>query len=123
MIGQYLPMIIFGVTLNAAAQLLLKKGMTIIGEFSFNWSGITTVGWSVMTNFFVIGGLSCYIMSVLIWLGILSRIEVTAAYPLLSIGYIVTAVAGYLFFGETLSVIRILGIGVIIVGVYLVSKS
>ena len=62
-------------------------------------------------------------MSVVVWLLVLSRVQVSYAYPMLSIGYIVNAVAAYYLFGEDLSFIRIAGIVVIIMGVYLISRS
>ena len=53
----------------------------------------------------------------------LSRVEVSFAYPILSVGYIVVAIAGYFLLDESLGWSRILGIFVIILGVYLVSRS
>lgn len=119
----YLPLILFGVFLNAAAQLFLREGMRRIGHFDFTWSNLFPIALQVAGNVFVLGGLLCYIVSVAVWLMVLSRVEVSYAYPLLSVGYIVTAVAGYYLFQENLSVTRILGIVIIIVGVYFVTKS
>ena len=65
----------------------------------------------------------CYALSILLWMAVLSKVEVSFAYPFLSIGYVVAAVVGYYFFGESLSVIRIVGIVIICIGVYLISRS
>ena len=54
---------------------------------------------------------------------VLSKVEVSFAYPFLSIGYVVTAFAGYWLLGESLSVMRIVGILVICIGVYLISRG
>jgi len=62
-------------------------------------------------------------VSVGVWLLVLSRVEVSFAYPLLSVGYIVNAVAGYYLFQENLSLTRITGILIICVGVYFVTRS
>ena len=62
-------------------------------------------------------------ISVVVWIMALSRVEVSIAYPMLSIGYVVNAVAAYLLFGEAVGVQRLVGIGVIIVGVYIVARS
>ena len=68
-------------------------------------------------------GILAYVMSVVVWLLVLSRVEVSFAYPLLSVGYIVNAIAGYYLFQENLSLTRITGILIIVAGVYLVTRS
>jgi multidrug transporter EmrE-like cation transporter len=112
-----------GVLLNAAAQLFLKEGMRRIGHFEFVWGNIVPIGIQVAGNIFVLAGLLCYVISVVVWLLVLSRVEVSFAYPLLSVGYIVNAVAGYYLFQENLSITRITGILIICAGVYLVTRS
>ena len=119
----YLPLIMLGVMLNAAAQLFLKEGMRRIGHYEFVWANIVPIGFMVAGNLFVLAGLACYIVSVGVWLLVLSRVEVSFAYPLLSVGYIVNAVAGYYLFQENLSLTRITGILIICVGVYFVTRS
>jgi multidrug transporter EmrE-like cation transporter len=71
----------------------------------------------------VLGGLGCYVISVLIWIMALSRVEVSIAYPMLSIGYVVNALAAWYLFGEAVTAQRMVGIGTIIVGVFLVARS
>ena len=119
----YLPLIMLGVLLNAAAQLFLKEGMRRIGYFEFTWANALPIGLQAAGNIFVLGGLLCYAISVAVWLMVLSRVEVSYAYPLLSVGYIVNAVAGYYLFQENLSLTRITGIVIICLGVYFVTKS
>ena len=119
----YFPLIMLGVLLNAAAQLFLKEGMRRIGHFEFVWADIVPITIQVAGNVFVLGGLLCYVVSVAVWLLVLSRVEVSFAYPLLSVGYIVNAVGGYYLFQENLSLTRITGILIICVGVYFVTRS
>jgi multidrug transporter EmrE-like cation transporter len=116
-------LILLGVLLNAAAQLLLKAGMTQIGHFEFSMANVVPIALKVMMNFPIVAGLTAYVVSVVVWLLVLSRVQVSYAYPMLSIGYVVNAVAAYFLFGESLSVVRVTGIFVIIAGVYLVSQS
>ena len=120
---RYLPLILLGVLLNAMAQLCLKQGMRQVGHFAFSLENILPIGFKVAINPFVFTGLMCYVISVLVWLMALSRVEVSFAYPLLSVGYIVTAFAGQFFFGETLGPVRWAGILVICFGVYLITRS
>ncbi len=116
-------LILLGVLLNAAAQLLLKSGMNQIGHFDFSMNNLVPIGFKVMGNAPIISGLTMYVFSVVVWLLVLSRVQVSYAYPMLSIGYVVNALAAYYLFDEPLSSMRVLGIFVIIAGVYLVAKS
>jgi len=119
----YLPLIMLGVLLNAAAQLFLKEGMRRIGHFEFILPNVLPIAIQVAGNIFILSGLLCYIISVVVWLLVLSRVEVSFAYPLLSVGYIVNAVAGYYLFQENLSISRLTGIIIICIGVYFVTRS
>ena len=71
----------------------------------------------------IMGGMACYVVSLVVWIMGLSRVEVSVAYPMLSIGYLINAVAAWYLFGESLTALRLTGIGFIIVGVFLVAKS
>jgi drug/metabolite transporter (DMT)-like permease len=121
--AMYLPIILVGVLLNAAAQLCLKQGMNKVGHFAFSWQNILPIGQQVFLNPYILLGLFSYVVSVVVWLLALSRVDVSYAYPMLSIGYIVNAVAAYLWLHESLSMMKILGIAVIMLGVYLMSRT
>lgn len=112
-----------GVLLNAGAQLLLKAGTNSVGVFEFSRENLLPVGWKIATEPHILGGLACYIVSVVVWIMALSRVEVSIAYPLLSVGYVVNAIAAWYLFGEAVTVTRLLGIGIIIIGVYVVARS
>jgi len=116
-------LVLLGVLLNAAAQLLLKAGTNSVGQFEFSRDNIVPVGWQLVTEPHIMGGLTCYVISVVVWIMALSRVEVSIAYPMLSIGYVVNALAAWWLFGEAVSVTRLAGIGVIIIGVYIVARS
>jgi multidrug transporter EmrE-like cation transporter len=112
-----------GVLLNAGAQLLLKAGTNSVGVFEFSRDNIVPVGWKLATEPHIVGGLACYVISVVVWVMALSRVEVSVAYPLLSVGYVVNAIAAWYLFGEAVTPMRLAGIGIIIVGVCLVTRS
>lgn len=116
-------LVMLGVLLNAAAQLLLKAGTNAVGTFAFSADNVLPVGWKLATEPHIVGGLTCYVISVAVWIMALSRLEVSIAYPMLSVGYVVNAIAAWYLFGEALSVMRLTGIGIIILGVYVVSRS
>lgn len=115
--------LITGVLLNAAAQLMLKAGTNRLGVITLtadNWFG-TFVRMATESHF--IGGAALYAVSLVVWILGLSRVPVSVAYPMLSLGYVVNAIAAHYLFGEAVSVQRWLGIGFIIAGVWLVAKS
>jgi multidrug transporter EmrE-like cation transporter len=112
-----------GVLLNAGAQLLLKAGTNAVGVFEFSRGNLVPVGWELATEPHIIGGLGCYVLSVIVWIMALSRVEVSIAYPMLSIGYVVNALAAWYLFGEAVTLTRLAGIGIIIIGVYIVARS
>lgn len=116
-------LILLGVMLNTGAQLMLKAGMTQIGHFDFNLSNAFPIGMKVMSSPSIIMGLTMYVVSVGVWILVLSRVEVSFAYPMLSMGYIVNALAANYLFGEPLTSLRVLGIFIIIAGVYLVAQG
>jgi multidrug transporter EmrE-like cation transporter len=116
-------LILTGVLLNAVAQLLLKAGTTRIGEFAFSFANIVPIGKAVAVQPHILGGLACYGVSVVVWIMALSRVPVSIAYPMLSIGYIVNAFAAWYLFGESINAQKLVGIGFICVGVWLVARS
>jgi multidrug transporter EmrE-like cation transporter len=113
-----------GVALNAAAQLFLKAATRASGVLVGDSGGIS---WSsaqhLLRTLPLWGGLGCYGISVFLWVGALSRVPVSVAYPLLSIGYIVNAFAAAALFGEALSATKLAGIAIIVFGVLLLTRA
>lgn len=116
-------LVLCGVLLNAVAQLLLKAGTNAVGAFEFSQENILPVGWKLASEPHIITGLACYVVSVVVWIMALSRVEVSIAYPMLSIGYVVNAIAAWYLFGEAVTMMRLTGIGFIIIGVFIVARS
>jgi multidrug transporter EmrE-like cation transporter len=115
--------IVIGVLLNAVAQLLLKAGARNVGEIHLTLQNFFAVGVKVASQLPIIGGLTCYVLSVVLWIIALSRVDVSIAYPMLSLGYVVTAVGAWYLFGEALSTQRLLAICVILVGVAWLART
>lgn len=112
-----------GICLNALAQLLLKAGTNNVGAIHLSVDNWFSTGLQLATQLPIIGGLTCYVVSVVVWIVGLSRVDVTIAYPLLSLGYVLNAFGAWYFLGEAVSAQRLLAIGVIIVGVVLLTRS
>ena len=116
-------LVLTGVLLNAAAQLLLKAGTNVVGQFEFHLDNLIPVGLKLALEPHILGGLACYVVSVVVWIMALSRVPVSIAYPMLSIGYVINAFVAWQWFGEALAAQKLLGIGFIVVGVFLVARS
>ena len=112
-----------GVLLNTFAQLLLKAGANSIGRFEFALSHALEIGLKFIVNPYILGGMACYAVSLVVWLMALSRVEVSVAYPMLSVGFALNAVLAWWLLGEPVTLQRIAGIAIIIVGVTIVARS
>ena len=112
-----------GVLLNAAAQLLLKAGTNVLGVLTLtrdNWLDTLT---RMATQGYFVAGAMFYAVSIVVWILGLSRVPVSVAYPMLSLGYVVNAVAAYWLFGEALGPARCAGIALILLGVFLIART
>lgn len=121
--GADLALILIGVLLNAVAQLLLKAGARTLGGLSFGFANAGLLLERAVFSGPILAGLACYVVSVAVWILALTRVDVSVAYPMLSIGYVVNALAAWALFAEQLSAQRIAGIGVIVLGCWLVARS
>ncbi|EKD45431.1 MAG: small multidrug resistance transmembrane protein [uncultured bacterium] len=116
-------LIILSVLFNTAAQIALKAGMLQIGHFNFSWENLIPIILKIIASPWIILGMMIYVGSVSVWLLVLSRTPISIAYPMASLGYITSAIAAYYLWGEDLTLMRIAGIIVILVGVYMVAKT
>jgi len=117
-----LALAVGSVSLNAMAQIALRKMMLTVGPLPSSVANALGFAFSLLLNPWFLAGMTCY-LSIGIWLIVLGKTEVSLAYPLLSIGYIITAIIGYYFLGENVSLTRIAGIALICFGIVVVSRS
>ena len=118
-----LGLLLAAIVLGTCAQLLLKAGTNAVGHFAFTLDNALPVGMRLAMEPRILGGAGCYVVSLAIWIMALSRVEVSVAYPMLSIGFALNAILAWWLLGEAVTPARMLGIGVIIVGVWLVARS
>ena len=116
-------LIFTGVMLNAAAQILMKAGTNAVGHFEFSAENILPIGLKLATEWHIVAALFCYALSVIVWILALSRVPVSIAFPMLSMAYIVNAVAAWYLLGEAFNLTKAVGIGVIILGVIIISRA
>jgi drug/metabolite transporter (DMT)-like permease len=119
-VGLILLAAFFGV----CGQLTLKMGMTQVGRLGADsLAEPLQVVLRVLTSPLVIGGLSLYVVGAGVWMMVLSRSALSFAYPILAVSYAITPLLAALLLGETLNTTRWLGIAIICLGVFVVSRS
>lgn len=120
---KYIPFILLTVTTNAVAQLMLKHGMSVIGPSGPVGGSLISKGLYIVFSPWVFLGLCMFVLSTASHLFVLSKVELSYAYPFLSLAYVVVAIAAYLLFGEQVNAMRIAGIGLICIGTVFVAQS
>jgi drug/metabolite transporter (DMT)-like permease len=111
------------IVFNVIGQLLLKHGMNKLGNFKISLDALLPVFIKAFLSPYILMGLMCYVTGFLIWLIVLAKAEVSYAYPLISLGYVLTAVMGWWLLGENVTWLRLAGILVTCCGVFLISQS
>ena len=121
--AKYIPFILFTVLTNALAQVSLKYGMMQLG--SLNFAGVNPIIKLLQIVFspFVFIGLCIFVISMASHLFVLSKVELSFAYPFLSLAYVVVAVIAYYLFHEDLNALRVGGIALICVGTVLIAQG
>lgn len=109
------------IILGASGQIFMKHGMTEIGKIGSMGELLQLSNlWRMITNPFVLSGIVMYGAALILWLGALSQLEVSMIYPLLSLGYVLTAIFAFAFLGESVTLVRWGGIMLVALGCYLV---
>ncbi len=116
-------LILVTVSLSVFAQVMLKAGVNASGKIAFTSSTLLTSFKILLVNPLVIIGFVTYALSALFWLFILTRVELSFAYPMMGLSFVLLALISMVFLGENVSFIRWLGVFVIVFGVFLVSRS
>ena len=107
---------LLSVGFSVIAQFLLRSGVQgiILSEFgSFDL---------LLKNWRIWAGFACYSTAALIWLRVLADWDVSKAYPMMGIGFVMTLLVGLLQ-GEVVTTGRTIGVVAIFIGVVLVAKS
>lgn len=116
-------LILLSVSLAVLGQFFLKKGMMDIGEIPLNFGTPFFLLGRVFTSIKLFFGFMLFALSSVSWLVVLSRVELSFAYPMVSMGYILTIFISWKFLGEHISPVRWAAVVVICAGVVLLSKS
>lgn len=115
--------ILISVLAGGAGQILLKHGMSRMGEVTLIANQMPIILWRLATNPFVVGGLTLYAGGTIFWLAALSRVDLSFAYPFASLSYIIMLLASWQLFNEPITLMRLAGTLTIGFGVFLISRS
>jgi drug/metabolite transporter (DMT)-like permease len=120
---KYLPFILFTVMTNAAAQLMLKHGMMTLGPLTFSADTMVQRVFQIVFHPWVFVGLATFVISMASHLYVLSKVELSFAYPFLSLAYVAVALFAWFVFGEDLNAWRVAGIAFICAGTVLIAQG
>ena len=120
---QFIPLILFTILTNFLSQIMLKKGMTVLPAFELTPSSVFGAAFSIIFNPWVFFGLITMVVSMGSHLLVLSRVELSFAYPFIGLTFVLVTCWGYFVLGEAVNVYRVSGVLMIVLGVLLVARS
>ena len=113
----------FATVLGVAGQLLLKQGMSQMGALQLSASAVPSLIWRMATSPYVLGGLLVYGAGTFFWLVFISRVPLSYSYPFISLGIVLGLFSAWAIFHESIPPMRWIGMLVICLGVFFVSRS
>ena len=111
--------LLIAVLLSASGELLLKHGMSQVGVFTFELPMLVRI--FLMPQ--IVLGFALVFGGAIFWLAVISRVDLSFAYPMLALGYIIVVFASWLFFQEPLNAAKLVGVAVICSGVVILARS
>jgi multidrug transporter EmrE-like cation transporter len=118
-----LILVLIPIFIGTFGQIFLKKGMIQVGGFAIRNTNMLNKFIEIFSNPWVLAGFIFYFLSSLLWLIAISRIQLSIAYPMLSMSYILILIASWFLFNEPVTLVRWGGVAVICCGVFLISRS
>lgn len=114
-------LILISVLLGAVGQVVMKYGTSHVA--TTGGEGVAGMLLKYFTNLPILAGLACYALSAVVWIFAISKVELSYAYPMVALGYVVVFGLSYFLLGESISVLRLAGLVVIVAGVLMIAKS
>lgn len=121
--SKFIPLILFTVLTNFLSQIMLKKGMTQINLGSLSSANILNAIPGIIFNPFVLGGLLMMVISMASHLLVLSKVDISFAYPFLGLSFVLITIWGHFVLAEPINLSKIAGVAFIVCGVVLVARS
>ncbi|MEN6351462.1 MAG: EamA family transporter [Syntrophomonas sp.] len=106
------------VLLGAFGQVLLKMGVNRLGQVDLSWPVLIHTIFNIFTNLWIVTGIFCFVTSMVLWIKVISNMELSKAYPSVSLSYIIVFIISIFLFDETASADKIVGLILVSMGVY-----
>jgi drug/metabolite transporter (DMT)-like permease len=119
---KYRILLIVGILVGACGQFGMKLGVDDLGGLD-HFASIGALIAAMVTSPYIIAGMFCVGLSMLMWLTVISKLELSFACPFVSISYIAILIFSWLVLNENISAIRVGGVGLIMFGVVLISRT
>ncbi|MBI4322070.1 MAG: EamA family transporter [Chloroflexi bacterium] len=118
-----IALLLAAICMSVTGELLLKYGMNQVGDLSLHPSNLMSSLIRAFTSPFVLLGFAFVFGGSIFWLSVISRVQLSYAYPMLSLGYVLVVISSWLFLNEQVSMMRLAGVLVICAGVFVVSRT
>jgi multidrug transporter EmrE-like cation transporter len=118
-------LVLLSVLLSASSQILLKLGMirpSMQLALASN-GGAFHVAQAILTSPLVLCGMGFFGLSAIVWLFVLAKVPLSSAYPFVALGIAITVIAGRVIFAESISLMKLVGVALVIAGVLTVAAS
>jgi len=115
--------VMLSILMSSTAHVFLKKGMMTHALNAVKSEGGGGLVWNIGTNPWVMGGMFLHVSALVVWLWALSKVEISFAYPFLALGYVLVSAMAWFWLGEELNPMKILGMGIIIVGILVLARA
>lgn len=124
MIINNILIILLSILMSSTAHIFLKKGMMVHAlNAAVKPNNILGLIWTVGTNPWVIGGMLLHVSALVVWLWALSKVDISFAYPFLAVGYVLVSAMAWFWLGEDLSSTKLLGMGIIVIGILVLARA
>jgi drug/metabolite transporter (DMT)-like permease len=116
-------LLLIAISMSTTGELMLKTGMNQVGVLHLTPDQFVVTLIRAFTNPFVLAGFALIFGGSIFWLAVISRVELSWAYPMLSLGYVLVVLLSWLFLNESVTPLRLVGVAIICLGVFIVSRS
>lgn len=111
------------IVFTVAGQLLIKAGMTEIGAIPSSWEGLPQFLFAAFTNWKAVAGLISAVAAAVLWMGAVSRSDISFAYPFMALAIVLVLALSGVFFGEQVPLGRWLGVLVVCIGLVIAARA
>ena len=113
-----------GIIMGSIGGILMKVGASHFGKIQIDsFHALVLFFAKMFTDITVLSGMTLYFLSAVVWLYLLTKLEISLVQPILALTYVITPILAIIFLGENVPPLRWIGIGVVIIGVFLIARS